>query len=368
MAGAERVEGTLFGNGERTGNVDLITIALNLLTQGVDPQLDLSFIDEAKRIVEECNELPIHPRHPWVGELVYTAFSGSHQDAIKKGMYAQQRTESERVGRSVPADRPRRSRPQLRGDHPRQLAVREGRRRLPDGDRAPSRAAARPPGRLRPEGAGDHRPARRRADGRRAPRRPSTSTTSSHVRPYELGVVHALERGRATTSSRELSVDGVHAGGGGTGNGPIAALVDAFEQSFGISIRIRDYHEHAMAAAADATAAAYIEADVDDDPVWGVGLHPSIVTASLRAVVNAVNRHLALRARDRRGGGAVRLDPPARVSKPPPRALPARSRRRRARGRGARRSHGRDRQERGVGEREGLSRVRGSAPGSSSAG
>jgi 2-isopropylmalate synthase len=95
MAGAERVEGTLFGNGERTGNVDLVTLALNLLTQGVDPGLDLSRIDEAKAIVEECNELPVHPRHPYAGELVYTAFSGSHQDAIKKGMYAQQRSESE---------------------------------------------------------------------------------------------------------------------------------------------------------------------------------------------------------------------------------------------------------------------------------
>ena len=92
MAGAERVEGTLFGNGERTGNVDLITIALNLLTQGVDPGLDLSGIDEAREIVEECNELPVHPRHPYVGELVYTAFSGSHQDAIKKGMHAQERS------------------------------------------------------------------------------------------------------------------------------------------------------------------------------------------------------------------------------------------------------------------------------------
>ena len=94
MAGAERVEGTLFGNGERTGNVDLVTLALNLLTQGVDPGLDLSHLDEARRIVEECNELPVHPRHPWVGELVYTAFSGSHQDAIKKGMHAQAKAEA----------------------------------------------------------------------------------------------------------------------------------------------------------------------------------------------------------------------------------------------------------------------------------
>src|SRR5205085_8712059 len=95
MAGAQRVEGTLFGNGERTGNVDIVTLALNLLTQGVDPGLDFSQLDETRRIVEECNELPVHPRHPWVGELVYTAFSGSHQDAIKKGMHAQQRSTSE---------------------------------------------------------------------------------------------------------------------------------------------------------------------------------------------------------------------------------------------------------------------------------
>ena len=95
MAGGERVEGTLFGNGERTGNVDIVTLALNLLTQGIDPGLDFSQLDETRRIVEECNGLPVHPRHPWVGELVYTAFSGSHQDAIKKGMHAQQRSDSE---------------------------------------------------------------------------------------------------------------------------------------------------------------------------------------------------------------------------------------------------------------------------------
>ena len=157
MAGADRVEGTLFGNGERTGNVDLITLALNLLTQGVDPQLDLSELDEAKRIVEECNELPVHPRHPWVGELVYTAFSGSHQDAIKKGMYAQQRSDSELWDVPyLPID-PQDLGPELRGDHPRQLAVREGRRRLPDGDRAP-------PGRCR---AGCRSTSRRRC--RRSP-------------------------------------------------------------------------------------------------------------------------------------------------------------------------------------------------------
>ena len=131
MAGAERVEGCLFGNGERTGNVDLITLALNLLTQGVDPGLDLSELDEARRTVEECNELPVHPRHPYVGELVYTAFSGSHQDAIKKGMDAQEALRLERLGRAVPAARSQGRGQGLRGDHPGQLAVREGRRRLP---------------------------------------------------------------------------------------------------------------------------------------------------------------------------------------------------------------------------------------------
>ena len=122
------MEGCLFGNGERTGNVDLITLALNLLTQGVDPALDLAELDEARRIVEECNELPVHPRHPYVGELVYTAFSGSHQDAIKKGMDAQERSGAD-LWDVLPAARPEARRPRLRGDHPRQLAVGKGRRR-----------------------------------------------------------------------------------------------------------------------------------------------------------------------------------------------------------------------------------------------
>ena len=297
MAGAERVEGALFGNGERTGNVDLITLALNLLTQGVDPRLDLSQIDEARAIVEECNELPVHPRHPYVGELVYTAFSGSHQDAIKKGMDAQERSGSDGLGRAVPADRPEGRRPRLRGDHPRQLAVGQGRRRVPDGGRAPPRAAARAAGRLRAEGAGDHRRARGRADRRRAAGRRSRSTTSAVTEPYELARVHALERGGrrparradARSTARSVVIEG-------EGNGPIAALVDAFEKRLGIEIDVRDYHEHAMAKGADANAAAYVEADVDDEAFWGVGIHPSIVTASLRAVVNAVNRAHALRA------------------------------------------------------------------------
>ena len=194
MAGAERVEGTLFGNGERTGNVDIVTLALNLLTQGVDPGVDLSRIDEAKAIVEECNELPVHPRHPYAGELVYTAFSGSHQDAIKKGVYAQQRSHSDHWDVPYllldPMDLGR----DVRGDHPGELAIRERRRGVPDGDRAPPRAAARSPGRLRPEGAGDHGRARRRADGRRV----------------AGGVSRALPRGRV---ARTRSVSYTHSSG-----------------------------------------------------------------------------------------------------------------------------------------------------------
>ena len=208
MAGAERVEGCLFGNGERTGNVDLITLALNLLTQGIDPRLDLAELDEARRIVEECNELPVHPRHPYVGELVYTAFSGSHQDAIKKGMDAQERSGSERVGRAVPAARPEGRRPRLRGDHPRQLAVGEGRRRLPDEDGAPPRPPARAPDRLRAEGAGDHGRAGRRAHGRRAARGVHASTTPASPSPSRSCRTRTRAGRTATASSRGCASTG----------------------------------------------------------------------------------------------------------------------------------------------------------------
>jgi 2-isopropylmalate synthase len=293
MAGADRVEGTLFGNGERTGNVDLITIALNLLTQGVDPRLDLSQLDEAKAIVEACNELPIHPRHPWVGELVYTAFSGSHQDAIKKGMYAQQREGSEiwdvpylpidpaDLGRSYEAIIRVNSQSGKGGVA--YLMETEHSLELPRGlqvefaQKVQSITDAR----------GDELTADELLEA-------FHEHYLAHTSPYELG---SYTHSSSDTDQivAELVVEGSAQEISGSGNGPIAALVDAFEQTFGTSIKIRNYHEHAMAAAADATAAAYIEADVDGDLVWGVALHPSIVTASLRAVVNAVNRALAQR-------------------------------------------------------------------------
>ena len=138
MAGADRIEGCLFGNGERTGNVCLVTLGMNLFSQGIDPQIDFSDIDEIRRTVEYCNQLPVHERHPYGGDLVYTAFSGSHQDAIKKGFeaMASRRRQAGRPGRrhpvggAVPADRPEGRRPHLRGRDPGQLPVRQGRRRL----------------------------------------------------------------------------------------------------------------------------------------------------------------------------------------------------------------------------------------------
>jgi 2-isopropylmalate synthase len=293
MAGADRVEGTLFGNGERTGNVDLVTIALNLLTQGVDPELDLSRLDEAKAIVEECNELPIHPRHPWVGELVYTAFSGSHQDAIKKGMHAQQRASSELWDVPYlpidPADLGRdyeaiiRVNSQSGKGGVAYLMETEHSLELPRGLQVDFAQKV--------QSIADAQGNELTADELLAA---FHDHYLAHVTPYELGS-YTHSSGDTDQIVAELTTEGELREITGAGNGPIAALVDAFEREFGIAIRIRNYHEHAMAAAADATAAAYIEAEIDDDLVWGVGVHPSIVTASLRAVVNAVNRALALR-------------------------------------------------------------------------
>ena len=162
MAGADRVEGTLFGNGERTGNADVVNLAMNLFTQGIDPELDLSDIDRLKGVAEFCNQLPVHPRHPWAGELVYTAFSGSHQDAIKKGMNAMERSNSGLWEVPLPAGRPAGRGARLRGDYPGQQPVRERGRRLSPQGGPRHRPAAQPPGGVQPHRAGRHRPERHR--------------------------------------------------------------------------------------------------------------------------------------------------------------------------------------------------------------
>jgi 2-isopropylmalate synthase len=295
MAGAERVEGTLFGNGERTGNVDLITIALNLLTQGVDPGLDLSAIDEARAIVEECNELPVHPRHPYVGELVYTAFSGSHQDAIKKGMHAQDRSGAEvwdvpylpidpnDLGRSYEAIIRVNSQSGKGGVA--YLMQVEHHLDLPRGLQV------------------DFAQKVQAITDARGGELTSTELMETfresyldHVSPLELASHSHSSEGGADRIAASLVVDGEERIVEGEGNGPIDALVNALARGLGVDMHVLDYHEHAMSRGEDATAAAYVEADVDGDVVWGVGIHPSIVTASLRAVLNAVNRAHALRA------------------------------------------------------------------------
>jgi 2-isopropylmalate synthase len=295
MAGAERVEGCLFGNGERTGNVDLITLALNLFTQGVDPQLDLSQIDEAKQIVEECNELPVHPRHPYVGELVYTAFSGSHQDAIKKGMDAQERSGSEvwdvpylsidpkDLGRSYEAIIRVNSQSGKGGVS--YLMETEHHLELPRGLQVDFARKV--------QAITDARGGELTADE-------LMNAFTEHylgiTEPYALlGYTHESGEESDRLVAR-MRVGGEEVEVVGEGNGPIAALVHGLEERFGIAIDVREYHEHAMGKGEDATAAAYVEADVGDEAFWGVGIHPSIVTASLRAVVNSVNRSIAVRA------------------------------------------------------------------------
>jgi 2-isopropylmalate synthase len=305
MAGAERVEGCLFGNGERTGNVDLITLAMNLFSQGVDPALDLSELDEARRIVEECNELRIHPRHPYVGELVYTAFSGSHQDAIKKGMDAQERSGSQvwdvpylhidpkDVGRDYEAIIRVNSQSGKGGVA--YLMQAEHHLDLPRGlqiDFA-QKVQAITDARGGELGTGELLEA-------------FTENYLGVDTPYALrSYTHESGESVDRLVARML-VDGEELVVEGEGNGPIAALVHAIEERFGLSVDVREYHEHAMSKGEDATAAAYVEADVDEEAFWGVGIHPSIVTASLRAVINAVNRAHAFR--HARGEAAAAFD------------------------------------------------------------
>src|SRR5919201_3463736 len=299
MAGAERIEGTLFGNGERTGNVDLVTLAMNLFSQGVDPRLDISDIDEMRRVVEACNQLPVHPRHPYAGELVYTAFSGSHQDAIKKGMEARQTASDEvwdvqylpidphDVGRTYEAIIRVNSQSGKGGvayilkndyhlDLPRRLQIEfmQVIQQITDAsvkEISPEEIwSAFEWTYLNPE-------------------------TFLELLEHQTVDHRHVGQAEATELQATVRVDGYERTISGRGNGPIAAFVDALARDCGITLRIVDYVEHAVGAGSDATAAAYVEAaDSSGTVAWGVGLDPNILTASLRAVVSAVSR-LALK-------------------------------------------------------------------------
>lgn len=304
QAGADRIEGCLFGNGERTGNVCLVTLGMNLFSRGVDPQIDFSDIDEVRRTVEYCNQLPVPERHPYGGDLVYTAFSGSHQDAINKGLDAMAAT-AEQQG--VPVEEVVWEVPYLPID-PKDVG-----RTYEAVIRVNSQSGK---GGVAYLMKADHQlalPRRMQIEFSQVVQQVTDSEggeVSSQAmwdvfsREY-LEPVTPLERIRQKVTASEtdggldaltavVKLDGVEKEVEGSGNGPLAAFVDALGE-LDLDVRVLDYSEHAMSGGEDATAAAYVEAAVGGVVVWGVGIAPSITTASLRAVVSAVNRAAARR-------------------------------------------------------------------------
>ena len=293
MAGADRVEGTLFGNGERTGNVDVVTLAMNLFVQGVDPELDITDIDALRRTAEYCNRLPVHPRHPYVGDLVYTAFSGSHQDAIKKG-FAALDAEAGPDNYSVWEV------PYLPID-PKHVG-----RTYESVVRVNSQSGKGGVAYLMKEEHGFDLPRRLQIEFSKTIQG-VTENTGTEITPGEmwaqfegeyLGVGrHRLDSYelRTTAEAAEITaqviVDGEHKTVVGAGNGPVSAFVHGLRSDLGIDVDVLDYSEHAIGAGADTQAVAYVETQTADGEVrWGVGVHDSIVAASLRAVLSAVNR------------------------------------------------------------------------------
>lgn len=288
MAGADRVEGCLFGNGERTGNVDLVTLAMNLYSQGIHPGLDFSDIDDVRRCVEYCNQLPVHPRHPYAGDLVFTAFSGSHQDAIKKG-FAQRANTPDAVWDVpyLPID-------------PADLG-----RSYDAVIRVNSQSGKGGVAYLLQQEHGLDLPRRLQIEYSRAVQRVTDETgrevTATDVfeifRNEYLDVAgpYRFVRHRLASQEQGIRVDvDVEFEGRtmtltGIGNGPI----DAFVHALDLPVRVMDYHEHAIGMGADASAASYVELRVGDSPTgFGVGIDHDIVTASFKAVLSAVNRHM----------------------------------------------------------------------------
>jgi len=297
LAGADRIEGTLFGNGERTGNVDLVTLGLNLFSQGVDPEIDFSDIDEIRRTVEYCNQLPVHARHPYGGDLVYTAFSGSHQDAIKKGFDAMD-VEAAAGGKALseltwavpylPID------PKDVG-RSYEAVIRVNSQSGKGGVAyiMKSEHSLELPRRLQIEFSQVIQAKTDSEGGEVSPDQMWSVFSGEYLeptRPLQLNAVHTSSAaGREDVLHVGLYVDGEHQELKGKGNGPIAAFVDALA-GIGHDVRVLDYHEHALSSGGDASAAAYLECAVGDRVLWGVGIDPNIVTASLKAVVSAVNR------------------------------------------------------------------------------
>ncbi len=289
LAGAERVEGTLFGNGERTGNVDVVTLAMNLFSQGVEPGLDLSDIEKVRRVAEHSTRMPVHPRHPYAGDLVYTAFSGSHQDAIKKGMAA--------IGDDydlwevpyLPID------PKHTGRTYEAII------------RVNSQSGKGGVAYVMDTEHGLDLPRRLQIEFSRQVQA-VTELTGTEIRPAELWeafvgtylpddagirmIANEVSTGAGhTTVVAQLLVDGEHRTVRGEGNGPIDALVAGLRAELGIAFEVRDYSEHALTAGSGASAVAYVEAEGPaGETWWGVGMDSSILDASLAAVVSAASR------------------------------------------------------------------------------
>ncbi|MFM2181898.1 MAG: 2-isopropylmalate synthase [Actinomycetota bacterium] len=299
LAGADRVEGTLFGNGERTGNVDVVNLAINLMVNGVDPQLDVSDIDALRRVAEYCNRLPVGPRHPWVGDLVYTAFSGSHQDAIKKGFDALARKADANGG-----DYPTWGVPYLPLD-PKHLG-----RTYEAVIRVNSQSGKGGVAYVMKTEHGFDLPRRLQIEFSKSIQHitedlgteitptamwDAFTTTYLPEAPRFVLSSHELRSDSAsgrTTITAQLVVDGVAVTISGEGNGPIDAFVHALRQGIGSTIDLLDYAEHAMGKGSEATAVAYVETSAASGEVrWGVGTDPSTVTAALRAVLHAHERH-----------------------------------------------------------------------------
>jgi len=330
MAGADRVEGCLFGNGERTGNVCLVTLAMNLHSQGVDPGLDFSDIGAVIRTAEYCTSLPVHPRHPYAGELVFTAFSGSHQDAIKKGFAAQRAAEA--AGNAFwdvpylpidPADVGRTYEAVIRVNSqsgkggiayllerdyglvlPRLLQIEFSQvvQAITDATgkelTAADLYAAFEREYIAPDGPIAYVDHRMSAAGPPQGANSAPWGAAQRRKPQAWGDHHPSHggaRGAAEQLTARLSVDGVETIVSGAGNGPVDAFVHALREGLGADVHVLAYHEHATGTGEDATAVAYVQLRAGGRGVYGVGLDPNIVTATLKAVVSAVDRACAQR-------------------------------------------------------------------------
>ena len=296
MAGADRIEGTLFGNGERTGNVDIVSLALNQLTQGIDPKLDFSDINKVMREVEYCNQLPVHPRHPYAGDLVFTAFSGSHQDAIKKGFEAMRESND-----------PKWAVPYLPID-PADVG-----RTYEAVIRINSQSGKGGVAYLLEKDHGLSLPRRLQIDFSKVIQEITDDSgkeieieeiwkefrknyidfgTSLKYLSHNINSENSSEKTNSDILRLNVNFKGKEVEISGEGNGPIEACINALSELLHSPIKISDYHQHAISSGADASAAAYIEITIKDKTFWGIGINSNTVAASFEAIISGINKSI----------------------------------------------------------------------------